>query len=175
LRIKALALLDSDETAGGEALLRRIVTDYADSWTEVAFAHERLGDLCRSRGALDEAEREYRASLATSPSLSGTSGEVHLSLAEVVLARGDTTAVPEALSLLEAARPHMNFNSSIFRWHVLGVRLAEAQGNREAARSQANAALALVDAPPQFSRHPDVGLAIPDDELVSELQRLASA
>jgi hypothetical protein len=44
LRIKALAI-EEEVPAAAEELLRRIITDYADHWPEVAFAHERLGDL----------------------------------------------------------------------------------------------------------------------------------
>lgn len=153
LRIKAVALDDAGHSAGAQSLLQRIVSDHADAWTEVAFAHERLGDSCRNDGDLERAEAEYRQALAVSPSLSGTTGEVHVKLGEVLFQSGaGTTADIE--QLLTEAKSHITFNSTAFRVNVLEARVAQTTGEVERRRRAATAALSLVGAGPQFDRHP---------------------
>ena len=78
-------------------------------------------------------------------------------------------------ALLDAAREHVRFNSTAFRWHVLRARLAQTLGDREAQRIAATAALDLVGAQPQFSRHPTVGLVETSAETLALLQRLTNA
>lgn len=174
LRVKAVALDDAGESAAAITLLRRIVRDHSDAWTEVAFAHERLGDSHRVASDLASAESEYRLALAVSPSLSGTSGEVHLKLGEVLLASGSGTVV-EIEQLLTAAKSHVTFNSTAFRLNVLTARVAAATGDVERRRNAAATALELVAADPQFSRHPTVGLVDATPSLLSELRTMASA
>ena len=124
---------------------------------------------------LTDAEYEYQAAIAASPTLSGTTGEVHLSLAEVLLTRDGVAAGAQIDSLLADAKPYLSFNSTVFRWQVLRARLAKVRGDRDTQRSAAEAALTLVAADPQFSQHPNVGLARPEPVLIAELERLASA
>jgi hypothetical protein len=174
LRIKALALDDAGESAGATMLRLRIVRKYSDSRTEVAFAHERLGDSRRAASDLAGAEAEYRLALVASPSLSGTTGEVHLKLGEVLLEAG-TNNVAEVEQLLAAARPHVTFNSTAFRFNVLEARVAVATDDVNRCRRAAAAALELADAGPQFSRHPNVGLVDATPSLLSELRTLANA
>jgi hypothetical protein len=173
LRIKAVALDEAGESAGATTLLRRIVRDHSEAWPEVAFAHERLGDSQRAAGDLPGAEAEYRLALTVSPSLSGTTGEVHLKLGEVLMESG-TDTVAEVEALLTEARPHMTLNSSAFRFNVLMARVAAAKGDVERRQSAAATALTLLDADPQFSRHPTVGRVAATPSLISELQRMAA-
>ena len=125
-------------------LFARIIEEYAEPASEVAFAYEKRGDLFRSRGLAADAEASYRAAIAVAPTLSGTTGEVHLALAEVLLERDGVAAQAEVESLLNDARPHLSFNSTIFRWHVLRARLAAVRGDLDAERSAAHDALAIV-------------------------------
>jgi tetratricopeptide (TPR) repeat protein len=173
LRIKALALHAAGNDEGSEELLARIIAEYPEPASEVAFAYEKRGDLFRSRGLPSDAEASYRAAIAVVPSLSGTTGEVHLVLAEILLSRDGAAAGSEVESLLATARSNLKFNSTAFRWHVLRARLAAARGDLDARRSAAQEALAIVGADPQFSRHPTVGLARPTPELVAELEGFA--
>lgn len=172
LRIKALAIED-EAPESAEDLLRRVVAEYPENWPEVAYAHERLGDL-RLR-ALDvmKAEFHYRMTLETAPTLSGTTGEVHLKLGELLLDRDGPT--DEVNGLLEASKSLIGLNQSVFRWHVLRARAAAAGGDHATAASSAKLALDLLDVPPQFSRRPTVGLAKASEELILMLQVLATA
>ena len=79
----------------------------------------------------------------------------------------------EVAQLLTGSRDDGRLNTSVFRWNVLSARLAAVLGDAETAKLAAEGALALIDAPPQFSRHPTVGVVTPPAELVAELERLA--
>jgi hypothetical protein len=167
-----LALIDAGNLDAATALLRRVVDDYGDDWIQVTASHEHLGDICRSKGDLAGAEAEYRRVLILSPNLIGTTGEVHLKLGEVLLAAG-TDDFAEIEQLLAAALPHVVFNTSAFRANVLDARVAAAAGDIERRRASATAALSLVDAPSQFSRHPTVGLVDASPSLVAEVEDMA--
>lgn len=172
LRIKALALIDAGLLGAATALLRRVVDDYRDDWLQVTASHEHLGDIYRSTGDLAGAESEYRRVLELSPNLSGTTGEVHLKLGEVLLA-AKPNDVTEVEQLIAAARPHVVFNTSAFRANVLDARVAAAIGDVERRRASAAAALSLVGAPAQFSRHPTVGLVDASPSVLAEVAAMA--
>ena len=169
LRIKAIALGDAGNTDGALELLRRVVDEYPDA-LDVPHAFELIGDYERASGRLAEAEFAYRYILAHWPDLNTTSGMVHISLAEVLLALERVTA---ALDLLEEAVPHLQFNSQIFRWNLALARAADLQGDVETRRLAARRALELTEQGPQLSRHPEVGLARPDLATLALLRRLA--
>ena len=173
LRIKALALVDAGRLDAAATLLRRVVDDYGDDWSQVTSAHEHLGDICRSTGDLAGAESEYRRVLMLSPTLSCTSGEVHLKLGEVLLAAG-VDDFAEIERLIVAARPHSVFNKTAFRANVLEARVAAAVGDVERRRASATAALSLVSAPSQFTRHPTVGLVDASPSLLAEVAAMVS-
>jgi hypothetical protein len=175
VRIKALALRDAGNVNAARDLFARVATDDAAPASEVAFAHEALGDLHRAAGGLRQAAAEYRLALDVAPTLSGTSGEVQLSLGEVLLDIDSAGGAAEVTALLDAAREHVTFNSTAFRWNVLRARLAEMVGDGDAQRIAATAALDLVGAQPQFSRHPTVGLVEASAETLALLQRLSGA
>jgi tetratricopeptide (TPR) repeat protein len=172
LRIKALALIEADLRGEAILLLRRIVDDYPESF-EVRFAHELLGNAWRDAGRLGDAEREYRSVLAVAPDLNGTTGEVHLLLAEVLFERGANETTDEIQALLETAKPHVRLITTAFRRFVLVARVAERAGDLDVQRSAAVQALDLVGAPPQFARHPTVGIVDAKPETIADLRRLA--
>lgn len=120
LRIKALAI-EEEMPGAAEELLRRIVADYVERWPEVASAHERLGDLRTRAGDQQSAEVHYRSALDTSPTLSGTTGEVQFKLGELLLDRDGPT--DEVYAMLDAAERHMALNKSVFRWRALSARV----------------------------------------------------
>jgi predicted Zn-dependent protease len=172
LRIKALALIDAGNDPDAESLLERVVREHPDDWTQVAPSYEWIGMLRRRTGDLPGAETAFRAAIAASPTLSCTTGEVYIELGEVLL-EADAARAGEVEQLLRDGQIHAKLNTSVFRWNVLRARLASVQNDRVTARAAAEAALALVDAPAQFSRHPTVGLARPPQSLVAELEALA--
>lgn len=172
LRIKALALLGVGLVDEGRMLLQRIVEEYPDSlfW---ASAQENLGDVARSKGHLKDAERAYRHLLAERPDLNATSGEVRLSLAEVLLERSGQDAVNEVRLLLRASEPDIRWNSTLFRALLLSARAAELAGDSELQVSESLRALSLVDADPQISHKPSIGGPRPSDSELAILRRLA--
>lgn len=174
LRIKALVLIDAGQLAAATALLRRVVDDYHDDWLQVTASHEHLGDIYRSSGDLEGAESEYRRVLELSPNLSGTTGEVHLKLGEVLL-EAEPNDFAEIEQLITAARPHVVFSTSAFRANLLDARVAAAVGDVERCRASAAAALSLVDAPSQFSRHPTIGLVDASPSLLAEVTAMAGS
>lgn len=97
-----------------------------------------------------------------------------LSLAEVLLEQHGTSAVKEVRSLLAYPALRLAFNSQLMRALALSSRTAEVEGNDALRRAEARRALALVGAPPQLSRHPDVGVPAPSESELRELERLAS-
>ena len=115
LRIKALALRDAGKVDAARHLFARVASETAAPASEVAFAHEALGDLHRAAGGLRQAAAEYRLALEVAPTLSGTSGEVQLSLGEVLLETDAAGGAAEVATLLDAAREHVRFNSTAFR------------------------------------------------------------
>jgi tetratricopeptide (TPR) repeat protein len=172
LRIKAVTLIDAGNLDAATALLHRVVDDYGDDWIQVTASHEHLGDIYRSTGDLAGAESEYRRVLMLSPNLSCTTGEVHLKLGEVLLAAG-TDDLAEIEQLIVAARPHVAFSTTAFRANVLDARVAAAIGDVARRRASATAALGLVNAPSQFSRHPTVGLVDASPSLLAEVADMA--
>ena len=157
----------------GADLLLRVIREYPDDF-EVRFAHELLGNVYREQGRLHDAEVEYRCVLVLAPDLNGTSGAVHVALGEVLLLEDAAQHAAEIQSLLESARPHLTFNSEVFRWLVLQATTADVCGDVDRRREAARAALELIGSEPQFNRHPTVGLVDPPPETIAELDRLAS-
>lgn len=174
LLIKASALEGAGLSDVAKQLLQRIIDDYPDSF-DCAFAFELRGDMFRRSGDFATAEDCYREVIARRPDLNTTSGTTPLSLAEVLFELRGASAVQEVRSLL--AYPHMRlgFNSEMVRALTLSARVAEAVENVELCRSEAQRALKLLDAEPQFSRHPTVGVPKLNDIELEELRRLAQA
>ena len=172
LRIKAVSLAHTGNEIGAVELLERVTREYPDEWVQVAPSYELLGELHRNAGDLVGAEQAFRACIAASPTLNATTGEARIALGEVLLEHGITRA-DEVAQLLTESRDDGRLNTSVFRWNLLSARLAAVLGDAETAKLAAEGALALIDAPPQFSRHLTVGVVTPPAELVAELERLA--
>lgn len=176
LRIKALALRNAGEIQAAKTLLLRVLDQPGVYPFEVACTHELLGDLAAQQGDRQVAGNYYSLVLDEQPSLSGTTGTVEISLAELLLDGGAETDRTQALDLLNSwfARPGMKFDSQLFRWHLAIIRLAEQTGERETVRRAANTALELASRGPQLVRHKDVGLVHADDATLLRLRDLAT-
>ena len=171
LSIKALALAEAGLLDEARELLGRAVS-VLDSYSfEVARAYELLGDLARQQGRLAEAEDHYRRVLASAPDGSGTSELVVTYLAEVLLRAERADEAWQALQVQEDDLP--SFNNHLFEYLLRRAQAAEATGQADESAMAARAALALVDAPAQFRRHPDVGLVSTDDETLGYLRAKA--
>ena len=182
LRIKAVTLADlqnreAEETAFG--LLRRIVDEYPDAWSEVNFAHEEMGSLYERMGRFADAEREYRWVVDSySKTRSGTSGLCDLTLAELIIRTKQSSKYPEAADLLvQAAKSTtMIFKSDWFRYWVASARLAKRVGRNSDAAEFAGKALAIAASKkPQFKRHPNVGTVVIDLSIQQELEHLMTS
>jgi predicted Zn-dependent protease len=143
---------------------------------ETASARELLGDLAADRGDKAGAEEFYRRVLAEHPSLSGTSGCVELSLAELLLDANTAGSREEAVKLLQAwqERPLMKSDDQQFRWNLALIRAAEAMGDGETVRRAARTALLLADREPQLPQQRDVGLVTTDASTLQRLRDLAA-
>jgi len=176
LRIKGLMLTlagDRDRIQDGRQLLQRVIDEHPEDGQEVSSAHYALGDSFAREGRHTEAEEHLRACLALEPSVH-VLHDTELRLAEVLIDR-DAPSLDEAWELLNiAGNPRgVLFNNIAWRVEIARARLRTRQGDRTAAAIHARKALALLDHnEPQFSRHPDVGLIIPDRRAVRELKRL---
>jgi predicted Zn-dependent protease len=174
LRIKGLALRDHGEVDGARALFQRVIREPGFDH-EAAFAEEILGDLAAREGDRAAAERHYRRVLAAYPAISGTTGTVQISLAELLLDTGLEADRGEALALLNswiADTARTKFDSQLFRWHLALIRAAEQAGDQETVRRAARAALELAGRGPQLSRHKDVGLVQTDPSTLHRLRML---
>lgn len=182
LRIKAVTVADLQNREAEEAalrLLRRIVDEYPQAWSEVNFAHEKMGSLYERMGRFDDAEREYRWVVDSySKTRSGTSGLCELSLAELIIRTEQSSKYPEAADLLvqTAKRTTMIFKSDWFRYWLASARLAKRVGRDSDAAEFAEKALAIAASnEPQFKRHRNVGNVVIDMSIQHELEQLRTS
>ncbi len=175
LQSKASALRESGERDAAQALLLRILDRDLGEQYEQALTKELLGDLCR---VVDPAEAEhyYRRLLAEHASLNGTTGTVEISLAELLIAKGDITSVDEARALLVnwLERNAAQLPSNMFRWHLALVDIAQVTNDPETARNAARTALDLAEIKTFFRRHPDIGVVKTDANTLKRLKKLAN-
>ena len=175
LRIKGISLRAAGQMDGARELLER-AADFPDGYFhQTVGAWETLADMAVERGDRVTAAKLYRRVLAEQPSLSGSTGNVEISLAEVLLDGGRLEERDEALKLLNTwiERKGMKFDSQLFRWHLNLIRIAEATGDHETVRRAANTALTLAERGPQLARHPEVGIVQTDKTTIKRLRKLA--
>ncbi len=80
-----------------------------------------------------------------------------------------------ASNCLATLRASRMLNSDLFRWHIALARAAEQIGDLETVSRAAKTALSLTKLGPQYSRHPTVGLAVPDPSTLAWLKKAARA
>lgn len=179
LRIKGLTLSTTDKrelVQAGRRLLQRVINEHPEDGGQVCSARYNLGDSFAKEGRYAEAEEHLRACLALEPTVH-VFHNTELRLAEVLIRGGETRSLEEAWELLNiACNPTgVLLHNVAWRIQIARARLSTLRGDQVAAATHARSALELLDHNrPQFSRHPDVGLIIPDRRTVRELKRLAS-
>ncbi|HEY3954536.1 MAG TPA: hypothetical protein VGM53_14260 [Streptosporangiaceae bacterium] len=131
---------------GARELLERAADRTDGYFVQTVAAWETLADMAVVRGDRESAEQLYRRILAEQPSLSGTTGSVEMSLAEILLDTGHPDALNEAFALLRSwtGRSGIKFDSQLFRWHLDVIRAAQAIGDQETVKTAASAALKLA-------------------------------
>lgn len=176
MRIKGLALAQAGETLGARELWGRVM----ESTEELAAgqhppALEHLGDSLAQEDPAT-AEMYYRRLLTEHPTLHGTSHTVEISLAELLINKGDRASMDEALALLNSflRRGTSQFPSVLFRWHLALIRVAQAAGDEDTVRRASRTALDLAGSGPVFSRHKSVGVVKADKQTLKRLRRLAN-
>lgn len=174
LRIKGLALHDAGLPDAARTLWLRILDGEGDDGFERPSVLEHLGDLHKDSDPA-EAERYYRMLLAEYPTLTRTTGTAEISLAELLIDKGDQASLEEAGRLLDSwlDREPVKFPNVLFRWHLALIRIAQATGDQETVRRCARTALELAARGPLFPRHKDVGVVRTDDLILQRLRRLA--
>jgi len=175
LRIKGLVLADAGETRGARQLWERVLESTEElAANQQASAMEHLGEsYVRDVPAI--AENYFRRLLAEYPTLNGTSHTVEISLAELLIDKGDRASLEEALALLNSflERGTSQFPSVLFRWHLALIRVAQATGDKETLRRAARTSLDLAGRGPVFPRHKKVGVVQADKATLKHLRKLA--
>lgn len=176
LRIKGLSLRAAGNLDAARELLERAASAPDGHIHESVSAWEALADMAKARGDGVEAERLYRRILDDHPSLSGSTGSVEISLAELLIDRAGARETAEALELLRSwiEREGMKFDNELFRWHLCLIKVAERNGDRETAQRAARTALGLAERGPQLTRRPDVELVEADRKTLKHLRELAT-
>lgn len=175
LRIKGLALAEAGEKRGARQLWERVLESTEERATsQRASALEHLGDLYTDDDSA-AAEQCFRRLMAEHPTLDGTSHTVEISLAELLIDKGDRASLEEALDLLNSflERGTSQFPSVLFRWHLALIRIAQATGERETVQRAARTALDLAGRGPVFPRHKTVGVVHADAKTLKRLRKLA--
>ena len=152
----------------------RVTAEYPHDLLEGSGAHYALGDHYALAGRLEEAISHLRACLALESEAKSISHDTELRLAEILLQQARDERLPEIWELLERAGAQAGFRSVQFRVELARARALVLAGDPAGAAEHAQAALALVDLPPQLPRHPDVGVAKPDATVLAEARAIAS-
>ena len=169
LRIKAHALAGAGRRRDAEGLLRRLLAEYPDAF-DAPSAMELLGGLAAEEGRLAEAVDWYRRLLGRRPDLDTTTGTARISLASAFVRLGRHEEALAALDDVDDAA--LTMNSAVFSYRLVLAEAAAGLGDRDTAAQAARAALDLLDAPDQFSRHPGVGRARPTRAQLRRLRAL---
>jgi len=132
VRIKGLALHKAGERRGARELWERVLQSTEElATTQQASALEHLGDSYVGDNAA-AAEDYYRRLLEEHPTLNGTSHTAEISLAELLIGKGNRDSMEEALALLNSflERGTSQFPSVLFRWHLALISIAQATGRK---------------------------------------------
>jgi len=171
LTIKAAALREAGKPAVAVELLHRVLDQYSDA-LDAPYSAELLGDIALEAGESASAEAHYRESLRSSPAQNATSGEVHIGLAEALIAQGRFLEAVEALDSFSVHE--LTLNHGVCRWNMALAEAAQGLGDSNTSALAAERALALLVAPDQFGRHPGVGRAALNDRQITRMKMLAS-
>jgi predicted Zn-dependent protease len=126
LSIKAAALREAGKSAAAVELLNRVVDQYSDALDAPSCA-ELLGDMALEAGEPASAEAHYRTSLELRPDQNATSGEVHIGLAEALIAQGRFQEATEALDSFSVHE--LTMNHGVYRWNMALAEAAQGLGD----------------------------------------------
>jgi hypothetical protein len=167
-------LRESGQVEAARSLWHRILENDLGHEFEKATTIEHLAD---SYVGVDPetAEQYYRRLLTEHPTLNGTTATAGISLAELLIDKGDRSSMEEALALLNSflERGTAQFPNVLFRWHLALIRIAEATGDKETVQRAAGTALDLAGRGPVFPRHKTVGVVDADAHTLKRLRKLA--
>ena len=168
LRIQAEHLVE----AGLPEPALRLLDEFLELAPDDAFAsvaHEARARALVDLGRPDEAVAAYRAALAAQRAHPQVKGYAALGLAELVVYTNRRSLFDEAVAVLDTLHEESPFPAVRYREAAVRALIADASGDRTAARRHAQEALssaATLNAP--FARHPGVGLVRQLDPLVHE-------
>lgn len=173
-RIKGIALRESGQVEAARSLWQRILESGHGHEFEKASTIEHLADSYVGQEPAT-AEHYYRRLLTEHPSLNGTTATAEISLAELLIDKGDKASMEEALALLNSflERGTAQFPNVLFRWHLALIRIAQATGEKETVQRAARTALDLAGRGPVFPRHKTVGVVDADARTLKRLRKLA--
>lgn len=173
-RIKGCALRETGQIDAARSLWLRILEGDGGHAFERAATIEHLADSYVGQDPMT-AERYYRRLLTEYPTLNGTTATAEISLAELLIDKGDRDSIDEALALLDSflERGTPLFPNVLFRWHLALIRIAQATGEKETAQRAARTALDLAGRDPVFPRHKTVGVVDADPHTLKRLRKLA--
>lgn len=131
-RIKGIALRESGQLDAARTLWLRILEGDLGHEFEKATTIEHLADSYVGHDPAT-AEHYYRRLLTEHPTLNGTTATAEISLAELLVEKGDKASMDEALGLLNSflERGTAQFPNVLFRWHLSLIRIAQATGEKE--------------------------------------------
>lgn len=176
LRIKGLALKEAGEVEAARSLFVRSIVASGSDAEESAFTLECLGDTLRSDDP-GTAERLYRRSLDINPTLNGTSHQVEVHLAELLIRRGTPEALGEARGLLETWEARFGgarFPFELFMRAVVWARWNDADGHAAKAQQWAQQALEVAQLESPLARVPGLAVTDLDDDLRAWLASVAA-
>jgi hypothetical protein len=173
-RIKGIALRESGQIDAARGLWLRILDRELGHEFERAATIEHLADSYVGQDS-GTAEQYYRRLLTEHPTLNGTTATAEISLAELLIAKGDPSSLEEALALLNSflVRGTSQFPSVLFRWNLALIRIAQATGEKETVQRAARTALDLAGRGPVFPRHKTIGVVTADVRTLRRLRKLA--
>ena len=175
MRIKGLALREAGHVDAARELWTRVIESEDEHWPQVSGSLEHLGDSYRHDDP-PRAATYYRRLIADYPTLSGTSGCAHVSLAEILLDRRDKESVEQAARLLGTWIDEFSipFPNAHFRFNLAVIRAAKALGDKETTQRAARTALDLAARGPVYPRHgQEIGDVKADAKTLRRLRRLA--
>jgi hypothetical protein len=172
-RIKGITLRESGQITAARSLWFRILEGKLGHEFERATTIEHLADSYVGQDP-SLAEHYYRRLLTEHPTLNGTTATAEISLAELLIDKGDRASMDQALGLLNSflERGTAQFPSVLFRWHLALIRIAQATGEKETVRRAARTALDLAGRGPVFPRHKTVGVVDADPRTLKRLRKL---
>lgn len=160
-RIQALHLAEAGLYEPAIGLLRLVLTEYPER-TQLASTHLQVAGCRLARKEVDAALDAYRASLRAERAVPGFRTEVWIEFPWLVATRGMTHLYDEAREFLAWGRPDPgSCELPVHRYRRCAVEafMAEDEGDREAARVAARAALEASRVEHSGMRyHPTVGL-----------------